>query len=399
MSVLLKEAPPAVNWSQNPVEFHLKGANYSQSFTSVFYLMIRVYMTDANGVFSKIGDDLRLQQWTEEGSWIDISRVLDDEFKAQFDGSEPVYSPSQNVPLKAKTKRLFYIEAFERYGVPQTSYEITFTSKELVVYYGRSPDLFNYKEFFSLHYANPAINKTLQLNRSFRRVEDQTPVFIPFYPGAAGTYNLSITVVMSDGTSQVRTILAADQLTLASDDLGIFPGGFDQLQLDQVDPAKEVSYWTIEVREGANIHSDTFIFIRDMQCYSCVKHLMFINPHGCPDIIRTTGKWERIQSINRHLATVLKEKNNNRTNSPQLGHFTEIVHLLRSGYMWKDEEKAMSGLLEADHIFTLEISSNRFYFARLGGNEFLLKKCQQNLLSYEARLIESDYFGLNPESQ
>lgn len=388
MAITVEQVPSFRNWSKNPVVFKFSSNTTGQSN---FKIGVRVEMQDEDLAWRVLGADLHLPLIDDIAS-VDISYMLDAFFRFIFTRQTPIPYQDSTVPELATTYKQFRVSYWERYGDPPADQDID-GPDAYWVYFGESRKDLDYSTFFT--FGINALGKILSNYPVRKTVDEESHEFLPFYSTLNNTeYQAKVGVYFTDGSFQNRTINAIDKITLNEGDIAHFPVGYSQLNLDQVNTAKTVHRWTVNIEIAASNAAVTVVYTYYMDCLNreCRHELVYLNLYGMASFFRTTGAWERLLNVSRQKAVALLAEKNWRTRDFQASNINDNTWNAKSGYITKAEAIALEELHVSD--ITFELKGIYLYHLLFLSKKYSITECLRELHFWQAPLLLSDRLRL-----
>ncbi len=305
MAILIKKRPNEKCWSGNPIHYHLYSAAAEADTTMVIEVMILFKRTDAAGYseitsfpYSPVMGNVK----------IDIQDILDGLMEYETPGIPLDFEYSSPTTCRKQTG-LFYIKFREvTTAAPDPAWVGTESANARFVIKGGISFQKWRGDAFWINYFDP-LKPFLTWHQSGRLASKKERMYLAWYNHTtvnSGYIKMRRYVFFSDGTQDVADI----DTPMAPNEVLLFPSGYNQLKLDEIDSSKRVHYWEMEVWDinSSNSISQKFRYYLDNRNDKNEITLNYRNSLGGFDSLRIRGvieynlerQYEKAESIVIH---------------------------------------------------------------------------------------------------
>jgi hypothetical protein len=246
----------------------------------------------------------------------------------------------------------FSISFFEYYGTPAQLGSGTIETRKILM--GKIP---RWKQFWFTQSGYNGIEGWLVVGNHIwltwypeqaKKVLPDQPEVIYFIARGAKTYNLSISIAYSDGTTLVHDPGIA--IATAMYQVASIPVGYNKLGIGAVDPNKTVVSYTISF--DGNTFPRTYVV--DFKSYRDVKYIIFRNTLGGYDVLACTGEADETTEIERDISErVYDMANPIRLNKTVYRIQNTAITKVNTGWLQPNEKEWLNDLFESEEVYEL----------------------------------------------
>ncbi len=196
--------------------------------------------------------------------------------------------------------RHFVVQRWEQYGTPPTPNRIYQSETKVAWYAGsRVAEHAKVQDIFALVRRTDILNPFLTYRGRAGRHEVSQPMqhYLGYYRRTADLItkemHVQATVHYSDGTTAYAVPMVAAWLTYKPGTVGMFPAGFEQLGLHNLQPTKRATHYVLTVGEEAETPLSEAHTFHLVPHDANELHIHYINSLGVVDTIRCDGRWEQ----------------------------------------------------------------------------------------------------------
>lgn len=313
--------------------------------------------------------------------YFDIGGIISSACKNSYSNNPPVPNLSNDQLIyNSNLNRRYYIRYAESTEYSQGVFKASKAS--LIHYGGISQEDFTKGNFFLYVQSLKMFSNWLEDNKT---LSPNQPNYLNWINTTNKEIELAgyVIVQYTDGSATNEekytgsmTLLPWESATLAT--------GYDQLNLNQYNPSKEVLKWEVYLMTPDYEKLSEFkTFYLDYNHYECNNYLLFLNSLNSPEVIATVGSWKKGLSVSRQFATKALVPDYKLINGQtyQYDNNSRNIYTVRTGYLSKKEIETLQDLLLGAPLFLIE--NNNYIPTTIDGNSFDITECLTFLNSLE----------------
>lgn len=398
--ITISEQPDDISFSRNPVRFKIRAADESNEpwtpenippgYIVKMEVMFQPEYVPASDEMISVCIIPHIPD-PEGYIYLDLQDILDAEIKNSF--SEPPIPPIDiDAGFNQDILRKYMLRVWEESDEDEDSMEdsmeestIDTTDSDVlkVLCGGIAPDRSSTTEFFD---AVDASNSLLTWWPNGKHVSPDQPEYLShlaYDPQDDSERRIRVEMFDYEGTLLGTVEKYHNTPIYRQWQIATFPVGFDQLGLGEL--YDNIAKYTVEVRSGSNVKSQTRTYYVDRQYYECKLYLLYLNGFCCPEIVRFTGEETIRLKVERQKSAVTRPYAFNPLNGDVQQHnaLMNNVLILRSGFFSQKEVMALQEVLAYNMVW--RITTGGYKGLDMLDNEYEITESLKFLNSIEVR--------------
>lgn len=287
MSISIINSLPQIAFSKNPVAVTLQ--TDLPIVTTNLKIVVQLYV---ESVFRSGQYSLATQQELPPDSSGNATFYFNSIIDAYFDKHNFPNTNQSYASIAPDCMRRYYIKYAEKSGDPATIGTYTQSNVYYALRGGISFEKYPYLDYFNDHL--PVKKSFLtweENNKIITETQQEYLYFLLLDTGVFSSLDLTLkyTITYTDGTTATGSLVSISSVSEL--DVVIFPAGFTQLDLGNVNPAKTVkSYKLWVVDSGATVLSEERNYILTRKKFWQTRYYLYTNSLGGVNTLRSTGK-------------------------------------------------------------------------------------------------------------
>ncbi len=180
-----------------------------------------------------------------------------------------------------------------------------------------------------------------------KKVLPDQPEMVYFFASEAGTIDLKVYITFTDGTGADFT---ADSLTLAANQVGSFPAGYNKLDLASVNTDKKVESYQIRLNSNGPQRN----YVVDYKPYRYTRYIFFRTSLAGWEVVACTGEADDKADLKRQTANRIYDVNaSGRLHKSDFARESEHKVKVNTGYVPPWHMTWLNDLFETEEAYEL----------------------------------------------
>jgi hypothetical protein len=267
-----------------------------------------------------------------------------------------------------KLRRRFYVTRYEQFGEPPVPKVVQRSATKIAWYAGsRNAENRDLQDVFSL-VANTTIATPFLTYRGRMGRHEVSPAqqsYISWYRNVAKVADSQLKMVATvyytdNSNSSVNIHLDTNGSGWELGDVAQFPTGFERMALDELEPTKTPTHYTVRILSAANVQLSEAYTYHLRQTDANELHLEWVNSLGVVETTRCIGQWVRGVRTEHELVDTLVPAVAGQLPGPQTSerdhHLLGMDQTIQfsTGFMDRRELEAHMDMLTSPRLFLVD---------------------------------------------